>query len=411
MNTLKTLLISAISLLPFLSSCNNGVEENNTQQKLDEEIVNLHRSLENSLGHDVPSLSVLIDGPRGTYFTSSAGKNGKKITADTYFRFASNTKNFTSAAILNMMEDGWLDIDDLIIDNMPTSNIPYVPAGSQWAFPNKNQITIKQLLQHNAGVFDVSNDTVPGFNGKTYVEYMLGNYPNYQFSATDLVHQLTLKKLTYGQPNSVYHYSNTGYTILGEIISRVYSLRSAQSKTYGDYLKDKMYDSSSPVPLNLHFVESATDQQLPTPYVTGMIRYPDNVTITDLINASPHVAEGNGVGTISQLNRYIRTLMKGENILTKNTITRMQTESGVANTPQTHYALGCSNHPILGYGHNGATEGYLSTMMYDPKTDVSVIVVIPYWDLTDGMNSLGKCLKALVKAGLVAREAVGYPGA
>ena len=38
-----------------------------------------------------------------------------------------------------------------------------MPATSDWDFPNKNIITIEQLLQHSAGVFDVDNDPVPGY--------------------------------------------------------------------------------------------------------------------------------------------------------------------------------------------------------------------------------------------------------
>lgn len=409
MKTFKTLCLSAIIVLTVTSSCNDRVNENSDQQKLDNAISTLRTNLEIELGHDVPSISILLETPKGTFFTSSPGRNGKAITEDTYFRFASNTKNFTAAAILNMMQDGWLNIDDKIIDNIPGTTQSYVPNTPEWTILHKDEITIKELLQHNAGVFDVSNDPVPGCGGLPFVQYMLNNSPNHQFSSTELVNQVTINNLTYGAPNTVYHYSNTGYTMLGEIIARVYTARSGQPKTYGDYLKDKIYGPSTKVPLNLYFVDQATDQQLPSPYITGMIQEPTKTTITDQINASPHVAEGNGVGTMAQLNRYIRTMMKAENVLTKNTVMMMQKDKGVANPPQTEYGLGCSHNAILGYGHNGATEGYLSTMMYDPKTDISVVVVIPYWDLTDGNNSLGKCLQSLVNAGISGRQSIGYP--
>lgn len=408
MRTLNTMLLAVLVSTTLLTACNHTADEMHGQQQLDAAIATLRTNLEKELGHDVPSISVLVESPNGTFFTSSAGKNGKAITENTYFRFASNTKNFTATAILKMMQDGWLHIDDNITSYIPSTTEPYVPNSPEWAIPHKNEITIKQLLQHNGGVYDVSNDPVPGFGGLPYVEYMLENSPLHQFTATELVNQITIHNLSYGAPDQVYHYSNTGYTILGEIIARVYSARAGQPKTYGDYLKDKIHGAGSKVPLNLYFVENATDQQLPSPYITGMIQYPTNTVITDKINASPHVAEGNGVGTMAMLNRYIRTLMKGENVLNKASVTLMQTAEGPANTPQTHYALGCSRHPVLGYGHNGATEGYLSTMMYDPVTNVSVIVVIPYWDLTDGSTSLNKCLQALVKAGLAGREALGY---
>src|SRR5690606_8989474 len=307
MRTLNTMLLAVLVSTTLLTTCNHTADEMHGQQQLDAAIATLRTNLEKELGHDVPSISVLVESPNGTFFTSSAGKNGKAITENTYFRFASNTKNFTATAILKMMQDGWLHIDDNIASYIPSTTEPYVPNSPEWAIPHKNEITIKRLLQHNAGVYDVSNDPVPGFVGLPYVEYMLENSPNHQFTSTELVNQITTNNLSYGAPNQVYHYSNTGYTILGEIIARVYSARSGQTKTYGDYLKDQIHGPASKVPIHLYFVENASDQQLPSPYITGMIQCPTNTVITDKINASPHVAEGNGVGTMALLNRYIRT--------------------------------------------------------------------------------------------------------
>lgn len=386
------------------------------QQKLQEAIDNTRLDLEKSLGNDVPSLSVLIETPNGSYFTTSVGKNGKTITENTNFRFASNTKNFTATAILNMMQDGWLNIDDKITAIMPGSNIPYVPDMADWNFPHKNEITIKELLQHNAGVYDLTNDaTQLSFNGDTYADHILETTVNHQFTTTEYISVLTANNLTYGPPNTVYHYSNTGYSILGEIISRIYTFHVGADKTYADYMYDKITGPKAKVPLDIHFVQLATDQQLPEPYVTGMIRLPDSLSITDRENASGHVAEGNGIGTMHDLNKYIRTLMKGKNVLTQQSVALMQTAKGLAPPPaggNHDYALGCFHMPGLGYGHNGATEGYLSLMLYDPETDVSVIVMLPYWDFTNMAStensSFAQCLDALQKAGMAAKTALGY---
>lgn len=48
-------------------------------------------------------------------------------------------------------------------------------------------------------------------------------------------------------------------------------------------------------------------------------------------------------------------------------------------------------------------------MAYEPQTDVSVVVYLPLWDLTDGFDSFFKCFNTLTKAGYVARSALGYP--
>jgi D-alanyl-D-alanine carboxypeptidase len=365
-------------------------------------------SLESQINRTVPSLNLLIHTPTEYIFVSTVHSGISPITKDTYFRFASNTKNFTSTAILNMQEDGWLDINALITDNIPGSNIPYTPITPEWNIPNKNSITIKQLLQHSAGVFDVDNDTVPGCGGMSYVEYRLTLDPMHQFTSTELVEQVTINNLYYFFPGTNHHYSNTGYTILGEIAARVYSFRSGSTKTLSDYLSEYVTGGSTPVPLDVHFPNLATQNQLPSPYVSGTIidRNGNTIIITEH-NMSAHVAEGNGYGTMSELDKYIRTLMKGYNVLTPGSVDLMKNQLSPGDTT---YALGCIKVTNLGYGHNGAIYGYLSYMLYDPAYDASVIIMMPFWDESGGFQSFATCMRTLLNAGYAARKILGYPG-
>ncbi len=381
------------------------------QESLDKAVKEERMALEKSLGNDVPSLTVLIETPKGKYFSSSAGNGGSVVTERTNFRFASNTKTFTSAAILNMMQDGWLNLDDKITANIPGSEIAYVPEDASWNFPHKADITIKELLQHNAGIYDLTNDTSQyHINGETYHAAMLIQDPNHQFTAHEFIAKLTEHNLSYGPPNTIYHYSNTGYAILGEIIARIYSYQAGAAKTCADYVQERITGSGAKVPLAVRFVQDAMEQQLPAPYVTGMIRYTDHIEIMDKENASGNVAEGNGIGCMADLNLFIRSLVKGQNVLQPAAVELMKNSVGPATKPENNnYALGCFHLDRLGYGHNGATTGYLSLMVYDPDTDISVIVLLPCWDLS-GPETFTQCLKALNNAGLAARTALGYPG-
>ncbi|AQX02010.1 serine hydrolase [Elizabethkingia anophelis] len=406
---MKIYTILFFSILISLSSCRSN-SDTNPQTKLNTAVATLHTDLEKAISTDVPSLSVYVISPKGTYFSSVTGKNGTPVTKDTYFRFASNTKNFTATAILNMMQDGWLNLDDKITGNIPGTNIPYVPNTAEWNFPNKDLITIKQLLQHNAGIYDLTNDTSKySIDNKSYDEYMLENFPNMQFTTEQYVKILTEKKLSYGLPNTVYHYSNTGYSILGEIIARIYSAKTNTNKTYGNYMNDKIIGSSARIPLNIKFVEEASDQQLPSPYITGYIHYDDRNERTDKKNATAHIAEGNGIGTMTELAKYIRTTMKAENVLTTQSVQLMKNSIGKATTPQdNNYALGCFHIPGIGYGHNGATEGYLSLMLHDPDTDITTIVLLPFWDLSQKAKNFNSLLLTLNKTAFEAKKALGY---
>lgn len=110
--------------------------------------------------------------------------------------------------------------------------LPYVPASAAWNIPYKGEITIKMLLQHSAGVYDVDNDSVPGSNGKSYTAYMMTLDQNHQFTAEEMVGQATLHQLSYFVPGTDHYYSNTGFAILSEIAKRVYTFHSGSSKTF-----------------------------------------------------------------------------------------------------------------------------------------------------------------------------------
>ncbi|UFH57238.1 serine hydrolase [Spirosoma sp. KNUC1025] len=373
-----------------------------SRQKVQQAVDQVRADLEHELGNPVPSLNVLIQTPTEKIFVSSVGSGTTPVTETANFRIASNTKHFTATAILNMHEDGWLNYKAHITDLIPGTTTPYVPNTPQWDFPYKNDITIEQLLQHRAGVFDVDNDPVPGFNGLSYTEATQTADPTHQFTTEEMVHQLILNQLSYWAPGTGYHYSNTGYSILGQIIERVYSAKTGRIKTYNDYLQDYVVGPTAPVPVALYFPARADDTVLPSPRVVGTVRYPTQTITYGDYNMSAQIAEGNGIGTMAALNTYLRSLMKSQNVLMPQTVKVMQTDD-----------LGGFFVKNLGYGKNGARIGNLSLMMYDPLTDVSVVTYLPLWDYTqgpEGATSFLKCFHAITDAAYAARTALGYPG-
>ncbi len=398
-----------IAVLPLLLwGCPVSTDQLSDKNKAVQMAVDSVRAaLEKNLQNQVPSLNVLIQTPTEKIFASSVPAGSTPITETTYYRFASNTKNFTSTAILNMHEEGWLNYKAKITDLMPGTTVPYVPDTPDWDFPNKKSITIEQLLQHSAGVYDVDNDPVPGFDGMSFTEYVITKNPAHPFTTDEMIQQLIIHKLSYFAPGTQYHYSNTGYAILGEIIKRVYSTKSGSAKTYGDYLIDFVTGPKTPVPLDIHFPVRADDTVLPKPRVEGLVLLPGKTEKYADYNMSGQIAEGNGYGTMAAINTYIRSLMKGQNVLKPETVKIMQTSVSSANAG---YALGCTFRLNHGYGHNGARIGYLSVMAYDPATDVSVVALLPLWDLTKGGTSFQTCFEAMYDATYAARAALGYPG-
>ena len=73
---------------------------------------------------------------------------GEPMTPDLYMRIGSNTKSFTTTAILQLVDQGRIGLDDPIET--------YVPG-----VPNGDQITIRQLGMMRSGLFDYTEVTIP----------------------------------------------------------------------------------------------------------------------------------------------------------------------------------------------------------------------------------------------------------
>lgn len=358
--------------------------------------------LEAALGNPVPALGLVIQTPDAEYFASSSASPEQALATNTTFRFASNTKNFTATAVLLLQQMGLLDITNRIADFIPGTDQPFIPEGTNWAIPHKDVITIEQLLRHSAGVYDVDNDEVPGCGGDSYTTWMADQDPAHPFTVEEMVAQAALHQLSYFAPDEGYHYSNTGYAMLAEIVGRVYSHYMGEPKT----LSDCLYELNIVGP-DIRFPNLATDTALPEPFMPGTIYVADSepVVISNY-NMSAQVGEGNGYGTLPALNRHVRSTLKGDGVLNADMARLMRTNSS---THKADYAMGCTFSPEFGFGHNGARIGNLAFMGYRPDIDVSMAAVLPLWDYTDGAASWTLCMEAMYEAASRALAALGYP--
>jgi len=136
----------------------------------------------------------------------------KKIpnTPQTRFRIASITKQFTAMAILMLQEQGKLNVQDAFCDYFPDC-----PAA--W-----KAITIHQLLTHTSGIPNFTE--LPGYD-----PFDPTPYPPPQIIARVRDQPLSFK------PGEQWHYSNSGYVILGEIIART------SSQSYENYLQQAIF--------------------------------------------------------------------------------------------------------------------------------------------------------------------------
>jgi CubicO group peptidase (beta-lactamase class C family) len=120
------------------------------------------------------------------------------VTARTIFHLASVTKPFVAAAVMQLVEQGRVDIEAPL-----TRYVPYFKMND----PRASSITVKQLLTHTAGMPDVTDYRweQPEYDGASLERY---------------VRALADSTLVF-DPGTRWQYSNIGFEVLAELIAQV----------------------------------------------------------------------------------------------------------------------------------------------------------------------------------------------
>jgi len=317
------------------------------------------------------------------------------VSKKIHFRAASNTKAFTAAAILLLHQQGKLNVYDPITNVIPGRDTSYLPHTKEYDIPYKNSITILDLLRHRAGVYDVSNECIPDsinvpYRGSHYLGYALKKDPMHTFSFDELISVNAATGLAYFKPGTNYHYSNTGYSILGKIIERV------SGESYQNFITNHIIK-----PMRLHHTSmptSGTDQKMPEPFAKGYEIIDHKIYDVTRSNVSGNVAEGNLITTSKDLAVFLRKLLRGAGPLSIQTVQSILINY-VARYPNDPggYACGISYTPQLGYEHTGAHEGFVSIMSYDPVKDLTIVSFTNTWNLNGGMDSMFAQISTLLE--------------
>lgn len=164
-------------------------------------------------GDSVPGASVVVirDGQvivRRAYGMADLERH-IAATPETDYRLASVSKQFTAMAVMLLANDGKLRYDQPIRDFLPA-----LPQAAQ-------AVTIRHLLNHTSGLIDYE-DLIPESRTE-------------QLDDQDVLTLLASKDSLYFPPGTQYRYSNSGYVLLGIIVSRVTPL------SFPDFLDEQIF--------------------------------------------------------------------------------------------------------------------------------------------------------------------------
>jgi D-alanyl-D-alanine carboxypeptidase len=302
----------------------------------------------------IPGQSATVVFPDGSRWNGAAGvadvANDTPVTTDTTFVTGSITKTFVAAAIMQLQEEGVLSIDDPLSDWLPE-------------YPNAENITLRQLLSHQSGLFNYFLH--PDYNARVF------NEPDHHWTPQEVLDEFVLEPKA--EPGARYYYSNTNFLLLGLVIE------AATGQDLGAVLHQRFIE---PLGLDSTFVQG---YEAPAPgSALGCLQKPNGPECLDdgtdyrPTESAATVAWGAGdiVSTPSDLADWARAIYEsGSDFLDDGSVAEM---TDYVERGRESYGLGTRTRVTQdqrAFGHTGSLRGYSAAMWQYPEIDTSIVVL------------------------------------
>lgn len=266
------------------------------------------------------------------------------ITADTSFRYASITKQFTAAAIMKLVDQGKVSLDDPLTKYLP--DYPQ-PGGSA---------TVRQLLNHTSGIMPYT--AIPEWAAKANT--------GASTTTAGLIEVFSKAPVQF-KPGEKYAYNNSGYVLLGAILEKV------TGKSW-----DEAVIALATGPQGLKSIKSGIHEADVSPMAKGHTTDDDEKVVhsRDIHMSNPHAA-GALIGTADDLARWGNALHQGK-VVSAASYLAMTTPSQTSAGEKLPYGFGLALNDVRGrasIGHNGNIHGFSSGSIYvaEPKIFVAVL--------------------------------------
>jgi len=298
---------------------------------------------------NAPGISIGITDRDGTLHTGIFGMANREamqpVTPATLFQIGSISKSFTSIVLLQLQEQGLLDINDPV-----TKYLPWFEIQSEYA-----TITLRHLMSHTAGIITGSDETPTAFTEAWNLRYT---------------------KAT-AEPGEMFHYSNSGYKTLGLVLEAVLG------QDISTILHERIF-----VPLGMSSSQPDLRNANRHLQATGYTSYFDDRPLPLGGKIAPatwfeaNTADGAICSNAEDMCRYLRMLLhRGRDLLTPQSFEQLihpiiSTDDGLHGE---HYGLGLFTMQFDGHhviGHSGGMVGFTADMLADLDSGLGVIVLI-----------------------------------
>ena len=265
-------------------------------------------------------------------------KAGRDATTDTQYRVGSITKTFTAAAIMQLRDEGKLDLDDAL--DRHVEGVAHAP-------------TIRRLLSHTSGMQRETQDDA-------WLQQRFADVPEL-LETLDRAEQVL-------PPGARFHYSNLAFALLGVAVERVSGM------PYRDYVEQRLLQPLGLTRMSFEPSEPAAAGYLVQPYADG-------VWDEAPVETGAWIAAGQLWGTVGDLARWASFLAAPDkSIMRTRTAEEMRTVETISDHVRwtNGYGLGLmllrDGERILA-GHGGSMPGFIAAMYVAPADKTGVVLL------------------------------------
>jgi len=307
---------------------------------------------------NLPGLTAVVTDKKETKWTGSFGfSNGvQPMRVENTFSICSISKLFTAVAIMQLVEDGKINLDDPIQKVLPWFDINN-------DFKDAPELTIKSILSHSSGLPRESN-------------HPYWSWPDFPFpTKQDVIDELKNQEMLY-PPSKYYQYSNLGLSLLGFIVEEV------TQTNFDDYVNQNIL-----IPLSMNNTKTYMSTE----------DYGKNLTLgysslnrnnerekVNFFNADGIAAAAGFTSNVEDLAKFARwqiDLVKSleKNILSPETLKLMHEIHWDDELTSVTRGLGFGVYNFDGenwVGHGGSCPGYRSQLYINTNKELAYSVMI-----------------------------------
>lgn len=346
-NFMRIVVMAVILFVVACSLLSCGTPEFTSEQKQE-----IERLVDQTMSdNDIPGVIVGVWVPGEGEFVLAKGKadieTGQEIKLADRVRIGSNTKPFVITVLLQLVDEGKVNLDD---------TLDKFDFGVE--IPNSENITVRECCNMTSGLFNCTTaegyqealnaDLLRKWNPQELVEFAVSNEP-------------------YFPPGEGFEYSNTNTILIGMIIEQI---------TGNDLIKEIQKRIIEPLKLDNTIFPT-------TPEMTGehshgykfMEEEGKLLDVTNLLDPSATWAAGAMISNLYDLKTWAKALATGELISESTQKERLTRVDGTIEDLDVKYGLGIFS--LDGFiDHAGELPGYSTAPFYNPEKDATIVVLL-----------------------------------